>query len=158
MFDINYISWENQIMNRWQKIAVFNLVADGITILLMVVAVVSLHVHFHLSWSKARYGLLFIIVAAIAGWVSPLIFKKSPGAVAYDERDKLIHRTAMLTGLAASFLWFCIAGSAFAFLLEPEIFKTLGLPILIFGGALIVVILQCIAILIQYGKNKGEKS
>ena len=144
-------------MNRWQKIAVFNLVADGIAILLMVVAVVSLHVHFHLSWAKSARGLLFIFVAA-AGWVSPLIFKKDPGAVAYDERDKLIYRTAMLIGLAASFLWFCIAGSAFAFVLEPEIFKTLGLPILIFGGALIVVMLQCIAILIQYGRNKGEKS
>jgi hypothetical protein len=134
--------------------AVFNLVADGISILLMVVAVVSLHVRFHLSWSQARYGLLFIFVAAIGGWVSPLIFKKDPDPVAYDERDKLIHRTVMLIGLAASVLWFCIASSAFAFLLEPEIFKSLGLPIMIFGGALVVVVLQCVAILIQYRQGR----
>ncbi|MGD0078489.1 MAG: hypothetical protein ABSB91_07675 [Sedimentisphaerales bacterium] len=145
-------------MNRWQKIAVFNLVADGIAILLMVVGVVILHVHFHLSWSKSSRGLLFIVVAAIAGIVAPLIFKKSPGAVAYDERDKLIHRTAILIGLAASYLWFCITGSAFAFLFEPEIFKTLGLPIMIFGGAFVVVILQCVMLLVLYGREpKGEK-
>jgi hypothetical protein len=146
-------------MNRWQKIAVFNLVADGISILLMGAAVISLHVHFHLSWSKSRYGLLFIFVAAIAAWTSPFIFKKDPGAVARDERDKLIYRTAMLIGLAASFLWFAIAGSAFAFVFEPEIFKTLAFPTLILGGAFIVVILQSVALLVQYGREpKGGKS
>jgi hypothetical protein len=143
-------------MNRWQKIAVFNLVADGISILLMVAAVVGPHVYFHLSWYGARRGLLFIFVAAIAAWVSPLIFKKDPGEAAFDERDKLIHRTAILIGLAASFLWFAITGSAFAFLFEPEIFKSLGLPIMIFGGAFVVVIVQSIMILVQYGRgNKG---
>jgi hypothetical protein len=146
-------------MNRWQKIAVFNLVADGISILLMTAAVISLHVYFHFCWSKSRYGLLFIFVAAIAAWTSPFIFKKDPGAVARDERDKLIYRTAMLIGLAASFLWFAIAGSAFAFVFEPEIFKTLAFPILIFGGAFIVVILQSVALLVQYGREpKGGKS
>ena len=146
-------------MNRWQKIAVFNLVADCISILLMAGAVIGLHVYFHLSWSKSRYGLLFIFVAAIAAWTSPFIFKKDTGAVARDERDKLISRTALLIGLAASFLWFAIAGSAFAFVFEPEIFKTLGLPILIFGGAFIIVILQSVALLFQYGRGgKGEES
>jgi hypothetical protein len=144
-------------MNRWQKIAVFNLVADGVAILLMVVGVVILHVHFHLSCSKAKYGLLFIFVAAIAAAASPLIFKKSPGTVAYDERDKLIHRTSLLIGLAASFLWFCVSGSAFAFVLEPEIFKSIGLPIMIFSGAFVVVIFQSVSLLVLYGwKSKGE--
>lgn len=146
-------------MNRRQKIAVFNLAADGISILLMTAAVISLHEYFHLSWSESRYGLLFIFVAAIGAWTSPFIFKKESGAVARDERDKLISRTAILIGLAASFLWFAIAGSAFAFVFEPEIFKTLGLPILIFGGAFIVVILQSVMLLVQYGRGgKGEKS
>jgi uncharacterized membrane protein len=146
-------------MNRWQKIAVFNLVADCITILLMVAAVIILHVYFHLSWYRARRGLLFIFVAAIAGIVAPLIFKKDPGAVARDERDKLISRTAILIGLVGLFFWFCLTGTVFAFLLEPEIFKSLGWPILMFGGAFVVVISQCITILVLYGRgNKGEKS
>jgi membrane protease YdiL (CAAX protease family) len=142
-----------------QKIAVFNLVADIISILLMVVAVVTLHVHFHLSWYRARRGLLFIVVAAIAGIVAPLIFKKDAGAVARDERDKLIYRTAILIGLVGLFIWFCLTGTVFAFLLEPEIFKSLGWPILMFGGGFIVVISQCITILVLYSRGgKGEKS
>jgi hypothetical protein len=68
----------------------------------------------------------------------------------------LIHRTATLIGLAASFLWFCITGSAFAFLFEPEIFKTLGLPIMIFGGAFVVVIVQSVVLLILYGRGGSD--
>ena len=140
-------------MNRWQKIAVFNLVVVGITILLMAGAVASLYLHYHLSWHKAARGLLFIVVAAIAMGLAPLIFKKYPGAVAFDERDKLICRTAGLSGFAAAFLWFCMTGSGFAFLLEPEIFKTLGLPIMIFGGAFVVFIVRSITLLILYGRS-----
>jgi hypothetical protein len=138
-------------MNRMQKIAVFNLVVVGITTLLMAGAVAILY--YRLGWPKAARGLLFIFVAAIAAWVAPLIFKKDPGAVAFDERDKLICRTAKLSGFAASYLWFCLIGSIFAFLLEPALFKTLGLPIMIFGGALVVFAVHSITLLILYGRG-----
>ncbi|MGD0785687.1 MAG: hypothetical protein ABR969_07715 [Sedimentisphaerales bacterium] len=140
-------------MNRIQKIAVFSLVVLGCTLLITAISM-GLSYHYH-GWPKAAKCFGWMSLSGLAG-LSPLFIKKDSGAVACDERDKLITRTAVLIGLAASYLWFCLVGSMFAFLFEPVLFKTLGLPIMILGGAFIVVIVQSIMILVQYGRgNKG---
>ena len=143
-------------MNRAQKIAVFNLVVLGTASLLTAIAIITLY--YRVGWPKAAAGLAFIGIGGLGGF-APLIFKKDPGAVAYDERDILINRTATLGGFAVSYLWFCLSGTAFVMLLTPELLKKFGLPLMIFGGMFVVWIVHSIMILVQYGRggDNGEK-
>ncbi|HBG28439.1 MAG: hypothetical protein A2Y10_10930 [Planctomycetes bacterium GWF2_41_51] len=138
-------------MNRIQKMAVFNLITFGIASVLTIIAIAVLYNLF--GWPKARVGFAFISIGAL-GAFSPLIFKKDSGAVTFDERDKLINRTAALGGFVASYLWLCLAGTAFLMLFSPEDLKEFGLPLLLFGGMVIVYIVSSILILIQYGRNR----
>jgi len=137
-------------MNRAQKIAVFNLVVFSSVSLITAVAVTILY--YIWGWPEAARGMGFVGLGGLAG-LSPLIFKKDPGTVTFDERDKLIHRTSILAGFAMSYLWFCLTGTVFAFLFEPLLFKRLGLPIMIFGGAFVVGIVSSVVLLILYGRS-----
>lgn len=141
-------------MNRMQKIAVFNLVVFGIASLLATAAIITLSRL--VGWPKAAAGFAFLGVGGLAGF-SPLIFKKGPGVVTCDERDKLINRTAALGGFAASYLWFCFTGVAFDLLFSPELFKKIGLRLMIFGGMFVVFIVHSILILVQYGRSGSDE-
>ncbi len=142
-------------MNRTQKDAVFNLIVFSIAALITTATIITLYCLF--GWPKAALGLAFISIGGLGG-LSPFIFKKDAGAVTYDERDKLINRTAALGGFAASYIWFCLTGTAFVMLLTPELLKSFGLPLMIFGGLLVVFIVRSIMLLILYGRcDKGEK-
>jgi len=143
-------------MNRIQKIAVYNLVVFSITSLLTTTAVIILSVT--IGWPKASAGLACLSIGAF-GAFSPLIFKKDPGAVTFDERDRMLNRTAALGGFAASYLWFCLTGTAFVMLLSPELLKNFGLPLMCFGGMFVVYIVHSIIVLVLYGRvsSDGEK-
>jgi hypothetical protein len=141
-------------MNRAQKIAVFNLVVFVSASLITAVAVTILYYIF--GWPAAARGMGFVGLGGLAG-LSPLIFKKDPGTVTFDERDKLIHRTATRIGFVSSYLWFCLTGTIFAVLFEPALFKRLGLPIMIFGGAFVVGIVSSMVLLILYGRSNSNE-
>jgi hypothetical protein len=138
-----------------QKIAVYKLIVFGSSSLLTIIAVITLYCFF--GWPAATSGLSFFAIAGFAG-LTPFLFKKGTEKVTCDERDILINRTAALGGFATAFIWFCLAGTLFIFLFEPEILEFVGLPVLIFGGGFIVEIVHSIMILVQYGRgDKGEK-
>lgn len=137
-------------MNRIQKIAVFNLVVFSIAALTTTIAIITLS--FIVGWPIATAGLAFLGIGGLGG-LSPLIFKKDLGAVTCDERDRFINRTAALGGFAASYLWFCLTGTAFIMFLSPELLKKFGLPLMIFGGMYVVYIVHSIMILVQYGRS-----
>lgn len=141
-------------MNRTQKIAVFNLVVFGTSLLLAAIAVTVLYLLF--GWPRANVGLAFIGFSGIAGF-SPIIFRKQKDVIDVDERDKLINRTAAFGGFAASYLWFCITGTAFVNLMEPIFLKKFGLPVMIFGGMYVVFIVHSVLILVQYGRRKDHE-
>ncbi len=134
--------------------AVFSLVVLGCTLLITAIST-GLSYHYH-GWPKAAKCFGLMSLGGLAG-LSPLFIKKDSGAVACDERDKLITRTAGLIGFTASYLWFCLSGSAFIFFFEPEFLQKFVLVAIILGGAFVVVIVQSIIILVQYGRG-GEKS
>jgi len=136
-----------------QKIAVYNLVVFGTASLLTTIAIITLY-HF-LGWPRATAGLGFMGISGFAGF-SPFLFKKGPEKVTCDERDVLINRTATLCGFAASYLWFCLAGTAFVMLLSPELLKRFGLPLMILGGMFVVVIVHSIMIFAQYGRSRDN--
>lgn len=139
-------------MNRAQKIAVFNLVVFGTASLLAAVAMVILY-HLY-GWPKAADGLGFLGIGGITGF-SRLIFKKDAGAVIFDERDKLIHRTAALAGFVCSNVWFSIALVAPVVIYGSTARIEARWPLLFFiiGAILITETVRSITLLVLYGRS-----
>lgn len=140
-------------MNRYQKIAWFNLVVIATTVLVTSVAIA---VEFHLR-GYSSVGWLFIGILVLLKF-TPLMFKKpqSPGGAVCDERDALILKRA--ASYAWTTFWWVLFASSFLlfFLIGPEkSVPTLVLPLIAFGGGLVHKTVSSVAILVQYGRT-GE--
>ena len=90
-------------MNRMQKISWMMVICIGIATVLSTIAVTVLY--FRVGFPRAWSGLTFLGIAGFGG-LSPLIFKKDPGPIQTDERDKLINLKAARAGFALSYLVF----------------------------------------------------
>lgn len=106
---------------------------------------------------KAMAGLGFMGIAGFAG-LGPLIFKKDPGKVTCDERDKLLNSRAAVAGFASSFLITGIACMLPFFVLGPKATISIHwLPMIFMAAGLVSFLVHSIAILSQYGwRNKNE--
>ena len=74
-------------MNRLQKISWLMVVCIGIAVIVTAMAVTVLY--FRIAFPEAWAGLSFMALGGFGG-LGPLIFKKDPGPVQFDERDYLI--------------------------------------------------------------------
>ena len=141
-------------MNRLQKIASYNLIVIAI-VLIIVVLVVGLI--YHSKGSQEARGAIGL--AGLLG-LSGVLFRKKRGETNFDERDQLILRKS--TAVAYSVFWVAwIAASMtiWAVLRRRGTVRVDILPIMVLIGGLVVVTVQSVAILIQYGRTaKGEKS
>jgi len=143
-------------MNRYQKIAWFNLIVIAATILVTSIAVaVELHVR-----GYSTIGLWFVALLALLK-LTPYLFKKSesPGGVVSDERDDLIVKKAVLRAWAA-FWWIFVVSCVLVFLIvgPRDSVPTITLPLMALGGGLFLKAACSMAILIQYGRTNGEAS
>ena len=146
-------------MNRYQKLAWFNLIVITVTIIIMTTAIA---IEFHIR-GYSEIGLYFIAPLVLLR-LKPFLFKKpeSRNGVVSDERDSFIVKRAV--SFAYTTFWIVFIVSSFA----VHIFKGMGpkssvptitLPLMAIGGALLMKILCSAAILVQYGRgNKGEES
>jgi len=89
-------------MNRWQKIAWFNLVVIASALLLSTAAIAILA--FRAGFPKALAGFGCLGLAGLMG-LSPLLFHKDKSKVSFDERDVLFARTAALGGFGSSYFF-----------------------------------------------------
>ncbi len=144
-------------MNRLQKIASYNLIVIAI-VLIIVVLVVGLI--YHSKGSQEARGAIGL--AGLLGLVglSGVLFRKKRGETDFDERDQLILRKS--TAVAYSVFWVAwIAASMtiWAVLRRRGTVRVDILPIMVLIGGLVVVTVQSVAILIQYGwrGKDGEK-
>ncbi len=145
-------------MNRWQKIAWFNMAVMIVMLLICSLVVVATG----MSWRDAitpPSPLTFVILPAfvLVGISAKVIFRKKPQRLDFDERDKQIHRNSRYAGWIAfassmtTGVWICylIVGP------KGDLYP-LVLPFLIMIGAVIYIIVASIAALIQYGlETKG---
>ncbi len=146
-------------MNRYQKIAWFNLIVIAVTIIMTTIAVT---IEFHIR-GYSELGLYFIAPLVLLRF-NPFLFKKpqSKGGVVSDERDSIIVKRAL--SFAYTSFWIVFIVSSFAvhiFMgMGPESsVPTITLPLIAVGGALFMKILCSAAILVQYGRGaKGEES
>lgn len=136
------------MMNRAQKIARFNLkvVAVGGSVSLLTIAVSLVVGEVVISY----LGFLILAVAALIMALSPLLLRKEPGRVTFDERDAAIEKKA-------HFIGYCLLWCIFIVICLIAI-PTAGFAIL--ATALVTVqLVESVAILAQYGRGgKGEKS
>ena len=146
-------------MNRYQKLAWFNLIVITATIIITTIAVT---IEFHMR-GYSTTGLYFVALLVLLK-LKPFLFKKpeSRSGVLSDERDSFIVKRAV--SFAYTTFWIVFIVSSFAvhiFMgMEPKSsVPTITLPLMAIGGALFMKILCSAAILVQYGREpKGEKS
>ena len=140
-------------MNRIQKISWLMVVTHAIAITASVIAVALLYPRF--GFPKASAGLAFIAIAGIGG-LGPLIFKKDPGPIQTDERDRLLQLSAACGGFGLSYLLFGLLCMGIWLYCRSKAIETISINALpcIFGAAGITFFLSnAIIILILYGRE-----
>jgi hypothetical protein len=100
----------------------------------------------------ASFGLF-----GLAG-LTPLFFRKQPGKVASDERDRIIVRKAAVAGGMSSYLVF-VAGCMAAWLIKmvrsEATIDIAVLPLLVFFGAVVLFLVRSVALLVLYRREVG---
>ena len=140
-------------MNRYQKLAWWNLIVITFTIIITTAAIA---IEFHIR-GYSELGLYFIAPLVLLRF-NPFLFKKpqSEGGVVSDERDSFIIKRAV--SFAYTTFWivfFLLSFLLFIFLGPRSSVPTITLPLMVFGGALFMKIVCSTAILVQYGRG-GE--
>jgi uncharacterized membrane protein len=144
-------------MNRYQKIAWFNLVIITATIIITTTAI-AIEIHMR---GYSTIGPWFIGILALLRF-TPFMFKKteSRNGVVCDERDSFIRKRALSFTYTTFWIVFVISSYLLFMIIGPKNYvPTMTLPLMAFGGALFMKIVCSVAILVQYGREpKGEKS
>jgi hypothetical protein len=142
-------------MNRYQKIAWFNLIVIAAT---TIVTATAIAVEFHLR-GYSTVGPLFVALLVLLKF-TPRLFRnpQSESGVVSDERDDLIVTTA--NSYAWMAFWWLFVGSCLLLwlIIGPEnSMPTIALPLMAFGAGLFHKVACSVAILAQYGRTgKGE--
>lgn len=145
-------------MNRAQKTAWFTLivlaVAFGLSLATFCVGYFVAGVPTH----RAAAGFGFMGIMGLLGLI-PILFRKDTGRVQCDERDLMIQRTANLAAYAAFWVLFVAAAMIPWFVTGPNGTITVNyLPWMVFGGMFVVMLVQALVTLQQYGGTSEEAS
>jgi hypothetical protein len=142
-------------MNRYQKIAWFNLIVIAATVFVISAAIA---VEFHLR-GDSTIGWWFVTILALLK-LTPHRFKKpqSPGGVVCDERDEFILKRAVSYAWA-TFWWVFVALCFLAFLIlgPQKSVPTIALPLLALGAGLFLKAACSVAIVVQYGRGGKDE-
>ena len=142
-------------MNRYQKLAWFNLIVIAVTIIVTSIAVT---IEFHIR-GYSEIGPWFVVILVLLSY-TPKMFKKpqSESGVLSDERDSFILKRALSFAYTSFWILFFLSSFLlFIFLGPRSSVPTITLPLMVFAGALFMKIVCSAAILVQYGRGgKGE--
>jgi hypothetical protein len=106
--------------------------------------------------AKAGPGLGFLGIAGLGG-LAPLFFKKDPGSVDCDERDREINRRSGLIGFAAAYMLVGLTCMIPFFVKGPHaMIEIIWLPMIFMAAGIAHYFFYSVAILIQYGRG-GKK-
>ena len=144
-------------MNRWQKIAWFELIVIVVGSVISVVAAGTLPPEERLM-PPNRVTVVIIISFVLVG-MSKTIFRKAEKGVDFDERDGQIHHRANLFGWTGFGLGMAATIMVCYLAVGPMgSFPPLALPIIPLVGVGLKIIVESVAALIQYGwSSEGEK-
>ena len=144
-------------MNRAQKIARFNLIVILTSLILSTIAVSVLYLVVGLPMRRAVGGFGFIGICGLMG-LSPFLYKKERDKVSFDERDLMIMRNASLGAYSIFWVLFVLAAMIPFSVLGPKgMVSVKYLAAMVFGGMIIVVLVQSVITLVAYGwREEGE--
>ena len=142
-------------MNRYQKIAWFNLIVIGVAVILTSIAIaVEFHIRGYSTIGGWFVGILLLL------HLTPRLFKKpqSPGAVVSDERDDLIVKRAVQQAWMAFWWVFVVLCFLLFIIVGPRnSVPTIALPLMALGAGLFLKIACSVAILVQYGRGAKDE-
>jgi len=145
-------------MNRYQKLAWFNLIVITASIIITTTAI-AIEIHIR-GYSTIGWWFFVAILALLK--FKPFMFKKPQGQdkVVCDERDTLIVKRASSFVYTTFWIVFILLCFLLFILIGPKnSIPTITLPLMAVGGALFLQIVVSVAILVQYGRGgNGEKS
>ena len=138
-------------MNRAQKMARFNLIVILTALILSTIAVSFLYFVVGFPMRSAVGGFGFLGISGLMG-LSPLLYKKGSDKVSFDERDLMIMRIASLGAYSIFWFLFVIAAMIPFFVLGSKgTVSVKYLAAMVFGGGIIVVLVQSVITLVAYG-------
>ena len=144
-------------MNRYQKIAWFNIIVIAATVIITSAAIA---IEFHIR-GYSTIGFWFIGIGLLLK-LTPYMFKKpeSQGGVVCDERDSFIIKRALAFAFMAFWWVFVVLSISLFLIIGPRnSVPTITLPLMMLGGGMFLKFVCSAAILVQYGRaDKGEKS
>jgi len=141
-------------MNRIQKMAWMTVICAGLGLFLSIIAVSILY--FIIGFPRAEAGLAFMALAGFAG-LAPLIFKKDPGPVQTDERDRLIQVRSTQAGFTASYLVFgCLSMGIWFYHGPNQLINVNTLPQIWMAAFITAFFVQALTTLILYGKDNKQ--
>jgi hypothetical protein len=95
--------FKEKTMNRIQKQSWLIVITQGIGFLSAAIAVTVLY--YKIGFPRAWAGLAFLGICGFGG-LAPVLFRKDPGPVQFDERDRQIQFESARAGFAISYLFF----------------------------------------------------
>lgn len=142
-------------MNRWQKIAWFNLIVILAGSAISTVAAGTLPPDERLV--PPNRVTVVIIISFVLVAMAKTIFRKSDKGVDFDERDGQIQRRAKLFGWTGCGLGMVATILVCYIAVGPMgSFPPLALPIIPLVGAGLYIIMESVAALIQYGRGAQD--
>lgn len=145
-------------MNCAQKTAWFTLIVVSLAVGLSIVTFAVGFFVFGVPAHRAAAGFGFMGIVGLIG-LTPILFRKSEGKVPYDERDTAIQRRAVCAAYGIFWVLFVAAAMVPWFLLGPQGAITVNyLPWMVFGGMSVVMLVQAVVTLAQYGWTNKETS
>ncbi len=140
-------------MNRWQKIAWYNLIVivtvftlSGVTIAVLTITQ---------GMPKAMCGLGLLGFLGFLG-LTPIIFRKKKGElkIDFDERDQVIWMRANVGAYSVFWLVFTAACMIPWFIIGPKgTIPVNVLPMMLGGIGMFLIVVQSVLTLIQYGRG-----
>jgi hypothetical protein len=142
-------------MNRIQKISWLMVITQGVAFLSAAIAVAIFY--YNVGFPRAWSGLAFLGIAGLGGF-GPIIFRKDPGAVTCDERDRAINSTAAKAGFGASYMVFYLlcmgTWGIYYYGGGKETISVHVLPMICMMGGITCFFAHALTILILYGRDK----
>ena len=143
-------------MNRYQKLAWWNLIVITFTIIITTAA-------FAIEFRVRGYSTLgiYFIAPLVLLQFNRYLFKKpqSAGGVVSDERDSLIIKRALAFTFMTFWWVFLISSFLLWWFIGPRnSVPTIILPLMVLGAGIFMKIVSSVAILVLYGRSiEGEK-
>jgi hypothetical protein len=146
-------------MNRWQKMAWYQIIVI-IAVLTLTGTVVGSLTFLH-GMPSARSGLGLLGLLGLLG-MGRFFFPSKSGQISADERDLLIQKRSLLASYTVFWLLFvggCMIPWFIVKIVEHKNYIPVDvLPIIVICGGIIVCMVQSVMILVQYGLGgKGNE-